>query len=189
MEQLNLVKTGNCGIEGQDTKGELVECQICGLKSKQISTSHLVLKHGIQVKDYREMFPNSPISAPNIKAEMSKRKRRYWEEHPDAKIEHGKKMRKAWDDPERRTRFLESFHRRPPKTEEQRRNSSNRMKNLYKERLLTSEQKDKLFKMRKAESRKYRTNIGIFWGVYRKILLRVKKAKRDRMPFSFLFER
>lgn len=38
----------------------VVRCEICGMETEMLTSTHLKFKHGISFKEYREQFPNAP---------------------------------------------------------------------------------------------------------------------------------
>jgi hypothetical protein len=59
--------------------GDLIECKICGEILGQLS-GHIVRKHGVTTKQYKEMFPGSLTIAPNISKVMADENTKKWED-------------------------------------------------------------------------------------------------------------
>lgn len=63
--------------------GDLIECKICGEVLGQLS-GHIIRKHGVTIKQYKEMFPDDLTIAPNISKVMANENTKKWAD-PDYK--------------------------------------------------------------------------------------------------------
>lgn len=57
--------------------GDLIECKICGEILGQLS-GHIVRKHGVTTKQYKELYPDDLTIAPNISKIMSDENTKKW---------------------------------------------------------------------------------------------------------------
>ena len=51
---------------------EKIPCGVCGVFYKIISNTHLRYKHGMEMEEYRRLFPGAPIESPAIKKHLDK---------------------------------------------------------------------------------------------------------------------
>lgn len=96
---------------------ERIDCRICGVSCKQISTSHAKM-HGLTVKEYRDRFPDAPIVSSMLIENKRQSVKKYYRENPTKGAEHAEKVKSFWADPLNMERMKESFKKRPPQTEQ-----------------------------------------------------------------------
>lgn len=116
---------------------ELVHCAVpgCDYEGKMITSPHTILKHGMTLEEYKEIYPNAQVTSATAKLSMAEKKREYWDKNPEAKIAFGKKISKAWEDPEHRKNYQRSIENRGPMSEETKEKKRESMKALYKQKL------------------------------------------------------
>lgn len=87
----------------QRTEDDYVLCEICKSPKKAINTAH-VKKHGITTKDYRRIYPNSPMKPKNFREAQRRRRLEDWE-NP----EYRERMIRFITSPEIKKRSLEAI--------------------------------------------------------------------------------
>lgn len=73
---------------------EYVVCQVCGKEYVQITESHTLAVHGMRLSEYKDKYPDTPISSENFKTFAGERSRDMWVENHDALIETHKEAGK-----------------------------------------------------------------------------------------------
>lgn len=116
----------------KESDEELVECKICGHKARSITATHIVFLHKISVAEYRRRYPNSPTMSSKTRAIMAEKKKKYWANNPDARVEFGEKIRKSWTKPGRVDKLRATLDSIPEEVKAQRREAkSKQMKDRY----------------------------------------------------------
>lgn len=58
---------------------ERLRCMLCGSEYRRITPSHLNRKHGIELTEYRDRFPDARLTSAEMRREMSSYISRFWE--------------------------------------------------------------------------------------------------------------
>lgn len=70
----------------REQDGNYITCEICGDKLIQITLSHCQ-RHGITLEEYRQQFPNAPITAKELLRRLSEQAKEQWQQDYDQLVE------------------------------------------------------------------------------------------------------
>lgn len=114
-------------IEGID----YVLCKLCNWRGKQINTAHLKLIHNMKAKDYKELFPGIFMTCKSTRDKMSRGNSKFRKENPEAIKNQITRIKEAWKNPKIRQKYLNSFAKRSPQSDEVKKQISKTMKKVY----------------------------------------------------------
>lgn len=112
---------------------DYVSCRICGWKGRQINAAHLWIVHQMKVKEYKEKFPDAPITCEFSKRKMQRAQKKSARENPERLKAHSEKIKQFWKIPENRAMLIEKMADRDPPTDECKEKIRQSMKRVYQE--------------------------------------------------------
>ena len=98
-----------------------IKCMVCGKELHKINSIHLKL-HNLSMKEYREKFPDAPITSEELKKKYSEVQKKYSHEHPE-KTRRGKDHYLYGKHPSQKTRDKLSKNNRMRNPEEAKKHS------------------------------------------------------------------